>query len=160
MAIKLPRTIRLDATDTRVFARAAEAGEWAIPGGFVFADVEPEALTGKTKQEFASGFLGLGSFGWSSVVCVAPIGAVEFAAAIERLAAHLLAHYGAPDLDTARDAARGELNFAAGLCDHPANTLLTLSRRLVDGEIREAFRAMAPRGAALHQTIWEIVPEA
>lgn len=160
MALKLPRTIRLDATDARVFSRAAEPGEWAIPGGFAFADLEPEALTGKTKQEFATGFLGLDSFGWSSVACVAPIGEDEYAAAVERLAKHLLDHFGAPDADTARDAARGEIEFAASLCDHPVNTLLMVARRLVDGEIREGFRAMPPRGAALHQTIWEIAPDA
>lgn len=160
MALKLPRTIRLDATDTRVFTRAAEPGEWAIPGGFVFADFEIAALTGKTKQEFASGFLGLTSFAWSSVVCVAPAGDKDVEEAVAALAAHLRDHYGAPDEATAREAARAEIEFAMGLCDHPVNTLLTVARRLSDGEIREAFRAQPPRGAALHQTIWEVVPEA
>jgi len=34
--VKLIRTIRLDPSDTFVFARAAEPGEWAVSGAFVF----------------------------------------------------------------------------------------------------------------------------
>ena len=34
--ILLPRTIRLDPSDTVVFSRAAEPGEWAVPGAFLF----------------------------------------------------------------------------------------------------------------------------
>ncbi|MEY3552369.1 MAG: hypothetical protein RL735_717, partial [Pseudomonadota bacterium] len=30
--MKLPRTLRLDPSDTFVFARAAEPGEWAVSG--------------------------------------------------------------------------------------------------------------------------------
>ena len=34
--LKFPRTIRLDPSDTFVFERAAEPGEWAVSGAFVF----------------------------------------------------------------------------------------------------------------------------
>src|ERR687894_35551 len=65
---RLPRTLRLDPSDTVVFERAAEPGEWAVPGGFAFWDEDPAALTGRRRQEFRAGFLGLGSFGWSTLV--------------------------------------------------------------------------------------------
>ena len=40
----LLRTIRLDPSDTFVFERAAEPGEWAVSGAFMFADADPDAL--------------------------------------------------------------------------------------------------------------------
>ncbi|MDH3234077.1 MAG: DUF6505 family protein, partial [Alphaproteobacteria bacterium] len=42
-----PRTIRLDASDAHVFERAAEPGEWAVTGTFVFAGDTPDQLSGK-----------------------------------------------------------------------------------------------------------------
>jgi len=45
--VKLLRTIRLDPSDTFVFERAAEPGEWAVSGSFMFAEADPEALEGK-----------------------------------------------------------------------------------------------------------------
>ncbi len=55
---RLPRTIRLDPSDLVVFERAAEPGEWAVPGGFPFWDDDPAALAGKRRQAFRAGFLG------------------------------------------------------------------------------------------------------
>ena len=45
--MKLLRTIRLDPSDTFVFDKAAEPGEWAVPGAFAFLDADPPALQGK-----------------------------------------------------------------------------------------------------------------
>ena len=42
--VKLLRTIRLDPSDTFVFERAAEPGEWAVSGSFVFWDDDPATL--------------------------------------------------------------------------------------------------------------------
>jgi hypothetical protein len=41
--LKLPRTIRLDPSDIFVFERAADPGEWAVSGDFVFgtATIQP-----------------------------------------------------------------------------------------------------------------------
>ena len=66
--MKLLRTIRLDPSDTFVFERAAEPGEWAVSGAFMFADADPEALDGKPRAAFRGGFLGVPSFGWSTLV--------------------------------------------------------------------------------------------
>jgi hypothetical protein len=45
--VKLLRTVRLDASDTFVFGAAAEPGEWAVSGAFVFWDKDPATLDGK-----------------------------------------------------------------------------------------------------------------
>ena len=66
--MKLLRTIRLDASDTFVFGAAAEPGEWAVSGAFVFWDRDPATLDGKARAAFRSGLLGVNSLGWSTLV--------------------------------------------------------------------------------------------
>ncbi len=153
------RAVRLDQSDTRIFERAAEAGEWAVPGVFAFADVEAGALTGKTAQAFARGFLGTGSFGRTTLVEVAGIDTDAYEDVIQRLALHFVADYGAPDLAAALPAAREEAAFAAGLCDHPPHTLLTVERELSDDGVVENFRVVTPAGDGRHTDIWTIVED-
>ncbi|PWB59450.1 MAG: hypothetical protein C3F17_16805 [Bradyrhizobiaceae bacterium] len=143
--MKLLRTIRLDPSDTFIFARAAEPGEWAVPGGFMFMELDPAALEGKERVAFRSGFLGLASFGWSTLVQIVEAGAEEHAAATGQLAARLLAEFGAPDMAAARAAAAEEIAFAASLCEHPRDTLIAMHRVCEDGAIRETFRTLTPR---------------
>ena len=57
--MKLLRTIRLDASDSFVFEKPAEPGEWAVSGAFAFADCDPAELRGKARTAFRAGFLGL-----------------------------------------------------------------------------------------------------
>src|SRR5262249_60556139 len=66
--VKLLRTIRLDPSDTFVFELAAEPGEWAVSGAFVFWNSDPAALEGKARTAFRGGFLGLSTLGWSTLV--------------------------------------------------------------------------------------------
>ncbi|MFN4311799.1 MAG: DUF6505 family protein [Ferrovibrio sp.] len=157
--MKLLRCIRFDDSDTRVFPRAAAPGEWAVPGTFVFADADPEALGRQDRQAFANGFLGLGSFGRSTLVTVATITPEEYEATVTALAEHLVDHYGAPDQASAEAAAREEVDYAAALCEHPINTLLSLSRFIEGEAIREQFRVVPPPGEKLHTKIWEITPD-
>ena len=151
LSAKLPRTIRLDDTDTRVYERAAAAGEWAVPGTFKFWDTEPEELSGKPRQAFAHGFLGIGTFGWATVVCVATIGEDELHAVETSLAHHLVEFHGA------LPAAREELAFAASLCEHPLNTLLAVQREFRGEEIVESFKVVRPASGADHEAlrIWQ-----
>ena len=142
--MKLLRTIRLDPSDTFVFERAAEPGEWAVPGTFAFAHVDPATLAGKARAAFRSGFLGIDSLGWSTLVQIVEASPADGAAAVELLAQRLVERFGAPDLATARPAAEEEIAFAATLSDHPAGMLAALSRRWEDGAIREAFRTLTP----------------
>jgi hypothetical protein len=145
--MKLLRTIRLDPSDTFVFERAAEPGEWAVSGAFMFWDRDPTSFEGKTQAAFRGGFLGVASFGWSTLVQVVSAREEDRAALIETLAQQLVAHLGAPSLVEARAAAEQEVAFAASLCDHAPDTIIAVRRTFEDGEIREAFRTLRPRGA-------------
>ncbi len=147
MALKLPRTIRLDPSDTLVFAHAAEPGEWAVTGSFLFWDKDIGALTGKTRAAFRAGFVGVQSLGFSTLVVVTEALPEERDAAIDALAGHLVEKFGAPSLDAARAAAREEIDFASSLCQHDINTILAMHRTCEGGEIREQFRALTLRDA-------------
>jgi hypothetical protein len=144
--VKLLRTIRLDPSDTFVFERAAEPGEWAVSGAFMFWDRDPAALDGKARTAFRGGFLGVSSFGWSTLVQIVEASDQDRAALVENLARQLHTQLGAPDLVQARAAAEQEVAFAASLCDHPQDTLIAVHRTVENGEIREAFRTLRPRG--------------
>lgn len=142
--MKLLRTIRLDPSDTFVFERAAEPGEFAVPGAFFFAHLDVVQLEGKARAAFRSGFLGIDTFGWSTLVQVVGVSEQERTAAVDRLAQRLIEDFGAPDIDTARRAADEEISFAAALCNHPKGMLVALSRKYEYGSIREVFRTLAP----------------
>lgn len=143
--IKLLRTISLDPSDTFVFDPAAEPGEWAVSGAFRFWDGDPATLEGKARSAFRSGFLGVQSWGWSTLVQIVEANAEDRAAVVEMLARQLVDKLGAPDLATARRAAEEEIAFVQSLCDHPKDTLIGVHRSTEDGEIREAFRTLQPR---------------
>ena len=96
--MKLLRTIRLDPSDTFVFDRAAEPGEWAVTGTFMFADTDLAALEGKARTAFRAGFLGTASMGWSTLVQVVDTDEDGCRAAIDTLAKQLVAHFGAPSM--------------------------------------------------------------
>jgi hypothetical protein len=138
---KLLRAIRLDASDTYVFARAAAAGEWVVSGAFMFWDKDLLALQGQAKQAFRAGFLGLGSFGWSTLAVVVEATSEERAFAVASLAAYLQTEHGAPSLEAAHAAAEDELAFAESLAGHAVQTLVAVHRTVTtSGEISEQFR--------------------
>jgi len=140
------KTLRVDESDTHVFERAAEPGEWAITGTFAFVADDPEGLTGKRRQAFRNGFLGTDSFSWSTLVSIATILDDEYASLIERLGDHLIEAYGAPDRSQALAAAREEVEFAASLCSHPVNSVIAIERTIEAGEIVENFRKIETDG--------------
>ncbi len=142
--MKLLRTIRLDPSDTFVFERAAEPGEWAVSGAFMFSD--PAALDGKARAAFRGGFLGVASLGWSTLVQIVEARDEDRAVLIEALARQFQERLGAPGLAEARAAAEEEVAFAASLCDHEPDTLIAVHRTVEAGEIRESFRTLRPRG--------------
>lgn len=139
--MRMLRTIRLDASDDHAFAHAAKADEWAVPGSFAFTllDEDPAMLSGKRRQAFSNGFLGLSSFGRATFVTVADCQQADYAAALDALTEHLLNVYGAPDEQEARRVAAGELAYAASLCDQPVNTLLSIKRDMTAEGIEESF---------------------
>jgi Family of unknown function (DUF6505) len=146
--VKLLRTIRLDPSDTFIFSSAAELGEWAISGAFVFSEVELATLEGKELAAFRSGFLGVPSLGWSTLAQIVEVDEKDRVAAIELTARCLIDRFGAPNFAAARKAAEEEIDFATSLCDHPLDTLIAVHRMVESGTIREAFRSLRPRGGS------------
>ncbi len=143
--VKLPRTLRLDPSDRFVFEHAAEPGEWAVSGAFVFAGVDPEALPHKAKVALRSGFLGVASLGWSTLAEVAE---GDFDTAAATLADRLRPHFGAPDDAAALAAAREEVAFAASLCDLPLGTVIAVQRSMTEDGLQERFRTLSARAGS------------
>jgi hypothetical protein len=143
--VKLLRTIRLDPSDTFIFEKAAEPGEWAVSGAFMFWDGDPAALEGKARSAFRGGFLGVGSLGWSTLAQIVDANEEDCRTVVDMLAQQLLRNLGAPDLEAARGAAAEEVAFAESLCTHPQDTLIAVHRSSEGGEVREAFRTLRPR---------------
>lgn len=139
MTFRLPRTIQLDGSDRSVFDHAAEPGEWAVTGSFAFLDDPPDGGTRKRRQAFQHGFLGTGSFGWSTLVMVADAPDAVVRSVTDALAQHFVDRHGAPSLAAARQVAEREVAFAASLCGHPVGTLLTVFRQHGPDGVVEQF---------------------
>lgn len=153
--MKLLRTIRLDPSDTFVFDEAAEPGEWAVTGSFLFMGEDATAFVGKRRAAFRAGFAGVRSFGFSTLAVVTDVRPEDREEAVLQLAESLMKRLGAPDLAVARMAAEEEIAFAESLASHPAGTLVALHRSVEEGEVRERFRVLMERernvgGEGLH----------
>jgi hypothetical protein len=146
--MKLLRTIRLDPSDRFVFESAAEPGEWAVSGAFAFWNGDPGTLEGKARTAFRSGFLGVASLGWSTLVQIVEASESDRANLVEALATQLVERFGAPDMQTAAAAAEDEVAFAESLCSQPQDTLIAVHRTYENGKVREAFRTLRPREGA------------
>ncbi len=158
--MQLARVLRLDDSDTQVYHRAAAPGEWCVSGGFEFSNWEQADLTGKARQEFANGWLGLESFGRATLVSVARITPAELATLEQALAAHFVAYYGAPSLDAALPVAREELGHMRELCEGlDEGALIAVSRELTEAGLREAFRVIDGPAAELGQVAPHESPE-
>lgn len=148
--MKLARVIRLDESDLNVFEAPGETGEWAISGAFEFSDWTDENLTGKARQAFANGWLGLSTFGRSTFVAVANVTESEYESLVTDLARYFVTHYGAPDEAAALPVARQEMAHMRDMCeDQEDNTLLVVTRELEDSGVREQFRVIPPSDAPL-----------
>lgn len=161
--MRLLRILRLDDSDTEVYLPAARAGEPAVPGTFMFTfdDVDPERLGGSEAEAFRRGFLGLDSLGWGTLVTVAEATEAERQAAVERLTAVFLDRFGAPDEAAARAQAEEEFAFVDSLCEQPVNTILSLERRVGDGdEVEEQFHTHTQRADwEARYPVFRITPE-
>ena len=146
--MKLLRTIRLDPSDTFVFEQAAEPGEWAVSGAFAFWNSDPTTLEGKARTAFRSGFLGLSTLGWSTLVQIVDANESDRLTVVNMLADQLTAKFGAPTRNDAVAAAEEEIAFAESLCNQPSGTLIAVHRTFEDGNVRESFRTLRPRSAA------------
>ena len=150
--MKLARAIHFDESDMNVFASPARTGEWCISGGFEFSNWGEGDLTGKARQAFSNGWLGVETFGRVTFVAVTQIEEGEFDALKTALATHFVQMYGAPSIEAAVGVAEDELRHMVELCDsQDPNTLLTVARELTDAGVKESFRTIEPREAGLDQ---------
>jgi hypothetical protein len=151
-AAYLARAIHFDESDMNIFHTPARTGEWCISGGFEFSNWSEGDLSGKARQAFSNGWLGLETFGRVSVVAITKIEPAEYAVLADLLAAHFVSHYGAPTLDAARDVALTELSHMADLCaDQDPNTLITVARELTDAGVKEGYNIIQAQAAGLDQ---------
>ena len=155
------RALRLDDSDDEIYPLAAAAGEWVVPGtfAFTFAERDPGQLDSGERAAFRHGFLGLTSFGWSTLAVVVDMPDADRRQVLERLARHFVEQYGAPDMDAALVEARREVEFCESLCTPDINTVLSVQRDLDDGEVREAYRVHRPRSDWESAPVFRMEPE-
>ncbi len=150
--MKLARAIHFDESDMNVFHSPARTGEWCISGGFEFSNWTGADLTGKARQAFANGWLGMESWGRATFVAVTRIEPGEAEALTTALARHFVDVYGAPSVAAALDVARGEIGHMCELCEeHDPNTLITVSRELTGDGVRETYRTIPVQEARIDQ---------
>ena len=150
--MKLARAIHFDESDMNVFHSPARTGEWCISGGFEFSNWTEADLTGKSKQAFSNGWLGIETFGRVSFVAVTQIEQSEIETLTNALAQHFVDVYGAPSIEAARPVAQEEINQMVELCDdQSSNTLVAVSRDLTDAGVKESFRVIDSQDASLDQ---------
>lgn len=158
--MKLARVIRFDRSDLNIFPLAADEGEWAVAGSFAFSRLAEEEIKGKTRQAFSNGFMGIPSFGYSTLVSVASAGAGDAETIAGHLVRHFVSDYGAPSEELARKAAEEEIGFIEDVCrEHETGTLLSVSRTLCEDGIKEAFRAIPKAESCANQQLWTIVED-
>lgn len=158
--MKLARAIHFDESDLNVFFSPARTGEWCISGGFEFSNWSEGDLTGKARQAFANGWLGIETFGRVTFVAVTQIEPSELEALEQALARHFVDVYGAPSIEAATNVAKEELGHMVDMCeDHDPNTLLTVQRELTEAGVRELFRVITPDAAGLDQFAIHATPD-
>jgi hypothetical protein len=158
--MKFSKTIRFDKSDLNVFEISSEEGEWAISGAFEYSNDTMISLKGKRKQSFSNGFLGLESYGRSTLVSISKINQKEKEKLSYSLACYFVKQYRAPSFDDASFAANQEISFMIELCEkHEIGTLLAVNRTLEDDGIHEKFRSLPKQDACSNQTIWTTVED-
>jgi hypothetical protein len=150
--MQLARAIHFDESDQNVFHSPARTGEWCLSGGFEFSNWGEADLTGKARQAFANGWLGLETFGRVTFVAVTQITEAEKETLAQSLAQHFVNIYGAPSVEAAMNTALEEIAHMQDLCDgHTPNTLVTVQRDLTSAGVKESFRTIEPQAADLDQ---------
>ncbi len=156
--MKLAKTIRFDKSDLNVFEIVSDEGEWAVSGAFEYSKDTISSLKGKRKQSFANGFLGLNSFGRSTLVTVTSINKDEKILLINNLANYFVKSYGAPSFNLAYPVAKDEIKFMMDLCQNQKlGTLLAVNRKFETDGIHESFSHLPKPDACSNQKIWTTV---
>lgn len=150
--MNLARAIHFDESDMNVFHSPARTGEWCISGGFEFSNWGEGDLSGKARQAFANGWLGLETYGRVTFVAVTQVEPFEIDVLVAALGQHFVDVYGAPSTEAALAVAREEVMQMVELCDdHDPNTLLTVARELTEAGVKETYRTIEAQAAGLDQ---------
>ena len=157
--LRFARAIHFDESDRNTYFNSARTGEWCIPGSFEFSNWSKIDLQGKARQAFASGWLGLETFGRVTFVAVTRIEPQEIDSLVAALSQHFVVFYGAPSAEAAAGVARGEIEYMSGICrDHAINTVLSINRDLVEDGVRERFHTIEPKAAGIEQFAIHLEP--
>ncbi len=148
--LKFARVVHFDDSDLSLYDPVAPSGEWAVSGGFAFADWQGSEDE-KARNAFEKGWLGVGSFGRATAVMVAEIEPLQLGEVRSRLAGYLARDFGAPDHKAALAAADQEIAFMQELCEsQDLNTVLLVHREMTEAGVHEECRAVKPRAATVH----------
>ena len=123
--MKFFKTIRFDGSDENVYLKAAEPDEWTVSGCFEFAAIEQENLTGKLKQAFRNGMMGLQSYGRTTFVVVADMKDDEYEHAVQLLVDYFMTEFGAPSREEAEAAVAPKIALSITISTTPAHTTAT-----------------------------------
>ena len=146
----LARAIHFDESDMNVFHSPARTGEWCLSGGVEFSNWTDGDLSGKARQAFSNGWLGVETFGRVTFVATAQIEQAEIDALTAGLAQHFVDIYGAPSLEAATPVAAEEISQMMDICaEHAPNTVMTIARELTDSGVKESIRIIESQDANL-----------
>ncbi|WP_311985788.1 DUF6505 family protein [Bradyrhizobium canariense] len=141
-----------------MFDVPAMPGEWAVSGAFRFCGQDPAELSRKARAAFRSGFLGVQSWGWSTLAQIVPATEDDCQVLIELLARQLVDRFGAPDMAIARAAAEEEVTFAQSLArTRSARSLRSTARAATATSTRASVSCNCGKGSgtARHSRSWK-----
>ncbi|WP_295538788.1 DUF6505 family protein [uncultured Thiohalocapsa sp.] len=141
---KFLRTLPPSDEDRQLYTPVSPGDEWAVPGSFAYAGVDPASLPDSLQASFAHCFLGIDSFAHASVVEVAEIDQAELDGLRLQLALAMVQRLGAPGLGAALPVAEDEIAYALSLAVLPVGTQLLLEREWRDGDIQENVHRLQP----------------
>jgi hypothetical protein len=128
--MKFLKTVRLDVSDTHVYAQegVAEDGEWLVSGGYAVCDLASGAHF-RPNCHCDISFIGLKTHGRCTIAEVVEIDEATYRGHIETLTRHFLADLNAPSEEAARQVAEEEVAYTADLCESfNAETWITVKR--------------------------------
>ena len=158
--MKFAKTIRFDKSDLNIFPTIAEEGELAVVGTFSFFNFDEENLKGKMKQAFSNGFLGIPSFGYSTLISLTQVEEEDLKSLKNTLSDCFLKNYGAPSFEHAYKAADDEVNLMLDLCSsHDKGSLISISREITKDGIKENFRNLPKAESCAEQNFWTFEEE-
>ena len=82
-------------------------------------------------------------------------GVLQLAGELDFVSAPLLRE----QLLAAVEAAKEEAAYAAGLCDHPAGTMLAIEREFTDEGVAERIKVVPKQDEGAHARIWSVVED-